>query len=111
MSWPDYGEDLSRDCDPPARGMIYGRIMQERSRVMAQCVVCGNDYDKAFSITMSGGDSHTFDSFECAIHALAPVCEYCGVKVIGHGVETDGRFYCCAHCASMAGAEGVADRA
>jgi hypothetical protein len=56
-------------------------------------------------------DSHTFDSFECAIHALAPVCEYCGVKVIGHGVEADGSFYCCAHCASMAGAEGVSDRA
>jgi hypothetical protein len=35
---------------------------------------------------MPGGDSHTFDSFECAIHALA-------------------------HCASMAGAEGVSDRA
>jgi hypothetical protein len=39
------------------------------------------------------------------------VCEYCGVKVIGHGVEADGHFYCCAHCASMAGARGVADRA
>jgi hypothetical protein len=32
------------------------------------------------------------------------------VKVIGHGVEADGRFFCCAHCASMAGVEGVADR-
>jgi hypothetical protein len=31
--------------------------------------------------------------------------------VIGHGVEADGNFYCCAHCASMAGAEGVSDRA
>jgi hypothetical protein len=30
---------------------------------------------------------------------LAPVCEHCGCKVIGHGVEVDGRFYCCAHCA------------
>jgi site-specific DNA recombinase len=67
--------------------------------------------DKAFEIRMSGGDSHTFDSFECAVHALAPTCEYCNVKVIGHGVEADGHFYCCAHCASMAGAEGVADRA
>jgi hypothetical protein len=53
---------------------------------------------------MSSGEARTFDSFECAIHALAPVCEYCGV-------EADGRFYCCAHCAGMAGAEGVADRA
>ena len=77
---------------------------------MAQCEVCGNEYDKAFQVSMPTGDSHTFDSFECAIHALAPNCEYCGVKVIGHGVEANGSFYCCAHCARMAGAEGVSDR-
>jgi hypothetical protein len=65
---------------------------------------------KAFQVTMANGEARTFDSFECAIHALAPVCEYCGVKVVGHGVEADGHFYCCAHCASMGGASGVADR-
>jgi Rieske Fe-S protein len=78
---------------------------------MARCEVCGNEYDKAFQVTMSGDQARTFDSFECAIHALAPTCEHCGCKVIGHGVEADGRFFCCAHCASMAGASGVADRA
>ena len=78
---------------------------------MAQCEVCGNEYDKAFQVSMPDGNSHTFDSFECAIHALAPHCEYCSVKVIGHGVEADDHFYCCAHCASMAGVEGVSDRA
>lgn len=36
---------------------------------MAQCEVCGNDYDKAFEVTMAGR-SHVFDSLECAIHAL-----------------------------------------
>ena len=36
---------------------------------MPVCEVCGNDYDKAFQVTM-GADTHTFDSFECAIHAL-----------------------------------------
>jgi hypothetical protein len=66
--------------------------------------------DQAFQASMLGGDSHTFDSFECAIHAFAPTCEHCGVKVIGHGVEADGRFFCCAHCASMAGVGEVADR-
>ena len=50
-------------------------------------------------------------SFECAIHALAPACEYHGVKVIGHGVEANGSFYCCAHHASMAGQSRLADRA
>ena len=78
---------------------------------MAQCEACGNDYDKAFQVTMPGSGARTFDSFECAIHALAPDCDQCGVKVIGHGVEADGSFYCCAHCAGMAGASGVQDRA
>ncbi len=56
---------------------------------MAKCEVCGNDYDKAFTVT-AAGRTHTFDSFECAIHALAPACTHCGCKVIGHGVEQDG---------------------
>jgi hypothetical protein len=58
---------------------------------MAQCETCGNEYDKAFKITLAG-QSHTFDSFECAIHSLAPQCAHCGCKVIGHGVESKGHF-------------------
>ena len=77
---------------------------------MARCEVCGNDYDKAFTVSQ-GGDEHTFDSFECAIHALAPTCAHCGCKIVGHGVEGDGSVYCCAHCATSAGVGGVADRA
>src|SRR5216683_3545494 len=57
------------------------------------------------------GDSHTFDSFECAIRALAPKCAHCGCRVIGHGTEKDGRIYCCAHCAHEAGAKEIRDRA
>jgi Rieske Fe-S protein len=76
---------------------------------MAQCEVCGNDYDKAFEVTMAGR-SHVFDSFECAIHALAPRCAHCGCSVIGHGVEADGVMYCCAHCAKVSGVTGVDDR-
>ncbi|WP_249133254.1 hypothetical protein [Bradyrhizobium sp. AUGA SZCCT0182] len=38
---------------------------------MASCETCGNSYDKAFQVVMNG-KSHTFDSFECAIFALAP---------------------------------------
>jgi hypothetical protein len=77
---------------------------------MATCEVCGNDYDKAFEV-VRGGESHTFDSFECAIHALAPTCDHCDCRIVGHGVEANGAIYCCAHCASQAGVEGVADRA
>src|SRR5438874_2139702 len=39
---------------------------------MGTCEVCGNSYDKAFSISVAGGDAHTFDSFGCAIQKLAP---------------------------------------
>ena len=55
---------------------------------MATCEVCGNEYDKTFEVSR-GGESHTCDSFECAIHALAPSC---------------------AHCAERAGVSGATDR-
>ena len=77
---------------------------------MAVCELCGNDYNRSFTVTMAGRD-HIFDSFECAIQALAPRCEHCGCPVIGHGVEQDNRIFCCAHCASESGAQKLRDRA
>ncbi len=77
---------------------------------MARCEVCGNEYDKAFEVILAG-QSHTFDSFECAVHALAPRCAHCGCTVVGHGVEADGAMYCCAHCARESGVSGIDDRA
>jgi len=76
---------------------------------MARCEHCGNDYDKAFSVTL-GGKSHVFDSFECAIHVLAPRCAHCRCAIIGHGLEAGGKFFCCAHCAKEAGVAGLRDR-
>ena len=76
---------------------------------MARCENCGNDYDKSFTVTM-GGTAHVFDSFECAIYALAPACEHCGCRIIGHGMEVSGAFYCCAHCAHSVGATDLKDR-
>ena len=76
---------------------------------MAQCEVCGNEYDKTMEITREG-ESHTFDSFECAIHGMAPTCDHCGCRVIGHGIEAGGSVYCCAHCAQKEGVEGARDR-
>jgi len=55
---------------------------------MARCETCGNDYDKTFQIVING-QTHTFDSFECAIHKLAPTC---------------------AHCAQHSGVQGINDR-
>ena len=77
---------------------------------MATCEVCGNEYDKAFKVEMAG-KAHTFDSFECAIHALAPKCAHCGCRIVGHGVEQKGKVYCCANCAKHEGATALKDRA
>jgi len=76
---------------------------------MGVCEVCGNDYDKAMQVVMDG-QTHVFDSFECAINALAPTCAHCQCRIIGHGVESDSGFYCCAHCAHAAGVQEVVDR-
>jgi hypothetical protein len=78
---------------------------------MARCDVCGNDYDKSFTVTPAQGGPRTFDAFECAIHALAPSCAHCGIKIVGHGMEKDGRFFCCVNCASHEGVKGLKDRA
>jgi hypothetical protein len=75
---------------------------------MAICEVCGNDYDKPLEVTFGGG-SHVFDSFECAIHVLAPTCAHCGCRIIGHGIESGNSMFCCAHCASKSGVEGAVD--
>jgi hypothetical protein len=76
---------------------------------MAKCEVCGNNYDKSFEVTFAG-KNHVFDSFECAIHALAPKCAHCGCAIIGHGVEQGGKIFCCANCAREAGQTGLKDR-
>lgn len=76
---------------------------------MATCDVCGNDYDKAFKVILRDR-TYTFDSFECAVHALAPTCAHCGCRILGHGVEARGSIYCCAHCASRMGVEELRDR-
>lgn len=76
---------------------------------MATCDVCGNHYDKTFRV-IQGERAGTFDSFECAIHAFAPVCGHCGCPILGHGVESGAGMFCCAHCAEAKGVHGLADR-
>jgi hypothetical protein len=77
---------------------------------MARCEVCGNDYDKSFQVIQQGR-THTFDSIECAIQVVAPTCEHCGVRIVGHGLEKDGRMFCCDHCAEHSGVKELRDRA
>lgn len=77
---------------------------------MGKCDHCGNTYDKSFDVRMAG-NSYTFDSFECAISKLAPECEHCRCRIIGHGIESDGRMFCCANCARQSGVTEAVDRA
>jgi hypothetical protein len=74
------------------------------------CEVCGNVYDKTFDVITFDGIRHTYDSFECAITALAPSCENCGVRIVGHGLEAEGRIFCCDHCAEAQDVMSLRDR-
>lgn len=75
---------------------------------MAQCEVCGNDYRHSFELKQNG-QRHVFDSFECAVHKLAPRCAHCQCRIIGHGMEAPGKYFCCAHCAPAAGKRDLVD--
>jgi hypothetical protein len=77
---------------------------------MGTCEVCGNRYDKTFEV-IAAGNSHVFDSFECAVSKLAPTCAHCQCRILGHGLEANGAIYCCAHCSRHAGEHGLKDRA
>jgi len=77
---------------------------------MARCEQCGNDYDKSFQVLLAGDKAHVFDSFECAIQALAPRCAHCDRRIIGHGVEARGVIFCCGHCAEQEGVPEIVDR-
>lgn len=76
----------------------------------ATCDTCGNTYDKTFTV-QRGDEFGTFDSFECAVHLMAPECKHCGCRILGHGVESDGAIFCCAHCARQSGEHELVDRA
>ncbi|HVK75432.1 MAG TPA: hypothetical protein VM734_19015 [Kofleriaceae bacterium] len=74
-----------------------------------RCETCGNTYDKAFEVVLAG-QRHTFDSFACAIHALAPRCSHCGVVIMSQGLESENRYFCSAHCARQEGVVELRDR-
>lgn len=66
---------------------------------MDKCEQCGAPTRSGFIIERDGA-RHLFDSFECAIFAMAPACAHCGCRILGHGVAGEGGdCYCCDHCA------------
>lgn len=78
---------------------------------MTACHTCGNDFQDSFRITTAEGRDFDFDSFECAIQQLAPQCTHCGCRIIGHGVQAKGQYFCCAHCARKQGPSDLVDNA
>ena len=77
-----------------------------RTSVLA-CDVCGNHYARAFRVILADGSDGVFDCLECAIERVAPRCQHCGNRVIGHGVESAGVIFCCNHCARASSSEAV----
>jgi hypothetical protein len=75
---------------------------------MQRCESCGNAYKNVFKVSSHSGDYY-FDSFECAIQKLAPHCQNCDTRIIGHGVESGNEIYCCAGCARAQGILNLVD--
>jgi hypothetical protein len=70
---------------------------------MAECEICHHDWDGAFQIVRADGTTHTFDSFACAVRALAPVCPTCGAVVFNLGIVVGEQIFCSMHCAGAGG--------
>ncbi|MGJ3402276.1 hypothetical protein [Glutamicibacter sp. Je.9.36] len=68
---------------------------------MQTCDICGNASETVFTLSRNGR-SGRFDSFECAIHAMAERCAHCGCAILGHAVHHGPEAYCCQHCAEHA---------
>lgn len=77
---------------------------------MAKCGACGNDHDRTFEV-LSQVQTHTLGSFEGAIHKLAPACTHCGSRVVGPGLEKDGRIFCGDPCVERGSVDEPRERA
>jgi len=75
---------------------------------MATCEACGNDYDKAFQVVMTTKRARSIVS--SAQFCTGADVQHCGTRIVGHGPEKDGAYYCCDHCAQKEGVTNLRDR-
>ncbi len=69
-----------------------------RSGATTRCEVCGQEAGGGVRV-VAGGLTHVFDSFQCAIHRLAPECDHCGCRILGRIFTSSGRPFCSEGCA------------
>jgi len=72
-----------------------------------RCSLCGNELSHVFRVVSDAGPERAFDSFECAIEALAPRCAHCACRIIGHAVQRGASTFCCELCARRAASDAV----
>lgn len=65
----------------------------------SSCEVCGKTRERCFEVHL-GGERHVFDSFECAVRGLMPVCDRCGSVLLGPGIQIESSLYCSYSCAA-----------
>ena len=77
---------------------------------MATCEVCGNEYEKCFTVACEG-ETHTFDSFECAIRRPGPAMRPLRLQDRWARGRAGRDHVLLAACARQEGVGGVVDRA
>ncbi len=72
---------------------------------MAKCDCCGDEVSEGGVLKVEyAGKVGEFCCVQCAIHGMTPpTCAMCGVTILGHTVEKEGKIYCCSHCAGEMG--------
>jgi hypothetical protein len=101
---------MTVSSEMPETAEILEALVSDITLVGGTCATCGNFYDKAFTIILHDGASSMFDSIECAAMWAAPSCAECGVRILGHGLESEFGLFCCANCATSAGESRLVDR-
>jgi hypothetical protein len=69
---------------------------------MPKCEICGREHDDKPSELYATAERRTSESLSKAGQDIGHVCAHCQCQVIGHGVTTGGRVYCCPQCALLA---------
>jgi len=68
---------------------------------VSKCETCGSQNGDLFEV-VKDGVSRTFDSFDCAIEAMAALCGNCGCLVTGKNSVDRNDGFCCKACHQQA---------